>query len=259
MEKTQGANGAILEVCRRICRSLNSSAIIIVILLDTYCKAGGAGMGYHLAGFEVVGVDREPQPRYPFRFIQADAVEYILEHGHLYDVIHASPPCQIHSKAGKAAMATHGVEYIDWIPATRAALEKIGVPYVIENVPFSGLRPDLRLFGYMFELPIIRERWFELGNGIWALNPTIAKPRGKSVSEGDFITVAGSGNSLNRKRIGDKMEYVNQFKEWKGSVKDSWSYAMGIDWMNTRELAQAIPPAYTKYIGKLIIKQLSGL
>lgn len=225
-------------------------------LLDLYCGAGGCSMGYHQAGFTPTGVDRHEMPRYPFEFIRADAMEVLadVEYCRQFDLIHGSPPCQAHSKAGKAAMATHGKHYKDMIPSTRKALEKIGVPYVLENVPHSGLRPDLKLYGYMFGLKVIRERWFELGNGIWALNPMCEKPAG-SVSEGDYVTVAGNGHKFNRRRVGDRMIYVNLFKEWKGNITDTWSYAMGIDWMTRKELAQAIPPAYTKYIGELIKSQ----
>jgi DNA (cytosine-5)-methyltransferase 1 len=228
------------------------------LLLDTFCKAGGAAMGYHLAGYEVVGVDIEPQPNYPFQFIQADAIEYIRTHGHRFDVIHASPPCQGHSKAGKGCIVSHGKEYIDLIPATRQALEAVQRPYIIENVPFSGIRPDLKLFGYAFGLPVIRERWFELGGGIWAMCPVIPRTH-LQVSNGDLVTVAGNGHRLNRRRQGHRMVYVHEFKGWRGNVVDTWSHALEIHWMKTaRELANAIPPAYTQHIGAIVLPQLKS-
>ena len=99
-------------------------------LLDLYCCAGGAGAGYHLAGFDVVGVDIEKQGNYPFHFIQADAIQYLLKHGHEFDVIHASPPCQAHSNAQKI----QGNNHVDLIDPTRDALISIGKPWIIENV-----------------------------------------------------------------------------------------------------------------------------
>jgi len=88
------------------------------VLLDAFCKAGGAGMGYHLAGFEVIGVDIEPQPRYPFKFVQADALEFITTHGHEFDIIHASPPCQFYSVTSSLSNGDHP----DLIKATRDSL-----------------------------------------------------------------------------------------------------------------------------------------
>lgn len=104
-------------------------------LLDLFSCAGGAGVGYRRAGFEVTGVDIADQPRYPFEFIQADAIEYVLAHGHEYDVIHASPPCQVHSITANA----HDNAHPDLLEPTRAALIEIGRPYIIENVWLGGL------------------------------------------------------------------------------------------------------------------------
>ncbi|MEZ5195082.1 MAG: DNA cytosine methyltransferase [Bacteroidales bacterium] len=128
-------------------------------ILDTYCKAGGASRGYAEAGFQVVGVDIEPQPNYPFPFIQADAVEFIRKNGKDFDAIHASPPCQkfscstgSHRKAGKS--------YPDLIEPTRKALEATGKPFIMENVSQAPLRHDLILMGHMFNLWVIRKRIF---------------------------------------------------------------------------------------------------
>src|SRR5262245_38235984 len=101
-------------------------------LLDLFCGAGGAAMGYHRAGFEVVGVDHRPQPRYTFPFVRGDALEYALAHGREYDAIHASPPCQAYSALRARAP---GRRYPDLFVATRSALEAVGKPWVVENVP----------------------------------------------------------------------------------------------------------------------------
>ena len=136
-------------------------------LLDLFCCAGGAGMGYSRAGFDVVGVDIAPQPRYPFEFIQAEAIEYVKAHGHEYDAIHASPPCQASSALTKGT--NRGRIYEDLIPQTRAALGASGRPYVIENVQGSDLRRDATLCGEMFGLAVIRHRYFEVSG--FALTP----------------------------------------------------------------------------------------
>ena len=103
-------------------------------LLDLFCCAGGAGEGYRLAGFDVTGVDIEPQPKNPHRFVLGDAIQYLEEHGNEYDAVHASPPCQAYTKAGKQ-WRKEGRVYADLISKTRDALRKLGKPYVIENVP----------------------------------------------------------------------------------------------------------------------------
>jgi DNA (cytosine-5)-methyltransferase 1 len=135
-----------------------------VRLLDLYAGAGGAGMGYHQAGFTVTGIDIDPQPDYPFEFIQADAVAYLATHGHEYDAIHASPPCQTHSALTKGNRARGWADgHRDFIAVTRALLDHLGQPYVLENVQGSTLRRDLTLCGEMFGLDVIRHRYFELG------------------------------------------------------------------------------------------------
>lgn len=204
-------------------------------LLDTFCKAGGAGAGYARAGFEVTGVDIEPQPRYPYAFTQGDAIEYILAHGHEYDVIHASPPCQAYTKSAKEWRGKRKA-YPDLIKATRSALISTGRPYVIENVPGAPLLDPTTLCGLMFGLLTIRHRLFET-NFTWeapehpATHPLQVR-MGRPVKEGEYIQVVGhfSGASYARK-------------------------AMGIEWMTIAELAQAIPPAYTEWIGKQMVER----
>ena len=114
------------------------------VLLDLFCGAGGAAVGYHRAGFDVIGVDLRPQPSYPFRFVQADALEYLAAHGRDFDAIHASPPCQHYTVARK--IHDSGDRHPDLVDAVRARLVAVGVPWVIENV--VGVRwaisPSLR-------------------------------------------------------------------------------------------------------------------
>lgn len=215
-------------------------------LLDAYCCAGGAGYGYHLAGFEVVGVDIDPQPNYPFEFHQGDAVEFIKEHGAEFDAIHASPPCQAHTTLTKGNVHRGiGLDHIDLIPATREALEASGRPFVIENVEGAPLQADVVLCGLMFGLKVFRHRLFELGG--WAmLSPAHPTHVGHRVAgwrhgvkyDGDMFAVYGDGGG-------------------KGSVQE-WQQAMGIDWTTERsEIAEAIPPAYTQYIGAQLLTQLA--
>lgn len=212
------------------------------LLLDLFCCAGGAGMGYHRAGFDVVGVDIAPQPDYPFDFIQADALDYAVSHGMSYAAIHASPPCQASCALTKGTNA--GREYQQLIPATRAILAYFTVPTVIENVQGSGLRRDLTLCGEMFGLGVIRHRYFEL-SGFDAMQPTHQPHRGRvrgwrhgEYHDGPYVAVYGEGGG-------------------KGSVQE-WQQAMGIDWTDERKtLAEAIPPAYTEFIGRQIMKAVA--
>jgi hypothetical protein len=205
-------------------------------LLDLFCCGGGAGMGYHRAGFEVVGVDIDGShaATYPFEFHQGDALEYLKEHGHEFDAVHASPPCQ--SSCTLTAGTNRGREYLNLIPDTREAFELLTVPTVMENVQGSDLRRDLTLCGEMFGLGVIRHRYFELGG--WAVGAPEHKPhRGRVAGwrhgtfyPGPYFAVYGNGGG-------------------KGTV-EQWQTAMGIDWLTDRvELAEAIPPAYTEWIG----------
>lgn len=212
------------------------------LLLDAFCGAGGAAMGYYRAGFDVVGVDIVPQPRYPFEFNQGDALEFIAAHGHKFDVIHASPPCQVYSVTSSLSTGDHPA----LIEPTRAALAKSGRPYVIENVPGSPLKNPLVLCGTMFGLRVIRHRLFETAPPIW-FAPGHCQHIGRvaPIFWGDLIKAGyqpGAGTVL------DKFQYISV--AGKNFLKRDGQIAMGIDWMSTAELAQAIPPAYTEYIGK---------
>lgn len=193
-------------------------------LLDLFCGAGGAAMGYYRAGFDVVGVDSKYQPRYPFKFIQADAMEYLAAHGHEYDAIHASPPCQEYSRAKQLHP---DIQYPDLVEPVRKLLVKTGKPYVIENVPGAPLETPMILKGSMFGLKVKRDRLFE-SNGLMLAPPPYQRAK-------KIYSVFGKG--------GGKRD---------GTAKE-WSDAMGIDWMSVRELSQAIPPAYTEHVGRQLL------
>lgn len=210
-------------------------------LLDLFCGAGGASMGYHRAGFEVVGVDINPQPDYPFEFHQADAVRYATEFGHEFDVIHASPPCQSQTALTKGT--NQGRTYPNLIAETRAALRQSIRPFVIENVQGSEVRPDITLCGETFGLGVLRHRVFEMGGWV-ATQPAHAPHRGRvrgwrhgQYYDGPYLAVYGNGGG-------------------KGTV-DEWRDAMGIDWTSNRKsISEAIPPAYTEHLGVQLIEQL---
>lgn len=215
------------------------------ILLDTFCKAGGASMGYYNAGFDVVGVDKDPQPNYPFEFIQADAIEFLYARGNEFDVCGASPPCQKYSKS-TAVAKSRGKTYPDLVPATRVALIKTGRPYIIENVPQAPVRPDVILTGNMFGLPIIRKRHFETSFFMFTL-PLI--PEFRKVGE-ELASIFGkcSSDRAPFDRLGCK------------TIRESWAKAMGINWhMTEAELSEAIPPAYTEFIGRALMQTLYNL
>lgn len=218
-------------------------------LLDLFCKQGGCSVGYHRAGFTVTGVDKDKQPRYPYEFHQADALEFLRLHGHEYDVIHASPPCQGYSRS--TAPHRSNTVYADLLPITRDELEAIGKPYIIENVPGAPMRQDIRLSGQMFGLKVVRWRWFELGGGLWIMNPYPPTIRKGIVARGEAVSVFGSGSYKKSKHDADPI-----FK--KESIQATWSYAMGIDWMNRDGLREAIPPRYTEWIGEMIFEQVKA-
>ena len=197
------------------------------LLLDLFCKAGGAARGYHDAGFDVVGVDWEPQPHFPYRFIQADALEYLAAHGGEYDAFHASPPCQFFSVL---TGPQHKANHPNYIPAVRNALRLAGRPCVIENV--AGARRHLTepvmLCGSMFGLGVRRHRFFECSHP-----PLLLPPCDHS---GTPVLVSG----VTRRKGEHRRE--NSAQECRE--------AMGIDWMTRAELDEAIPPAYTLFLGR---------
>lgn len=197
-------------------------------------------MGYHRAGFDVVGVDIAPQPRYPFEFHQGDAIKFLMEHHREFDAFHASPPCQAHTNAQKIM----GNDHPDFIVATRAAFELIGKPWVIENVPGAPLLDPIELCGCMFNgLRTYRPRLFETNvRTIGLANKPVHREHvarttkmGRPPQPGEFMHVVGNFSG------------VQQARE-----------AMGIDWMTRDGLRESIPPAYTEFIGGQLMLALEG-
>jgi DNA (cytosine-5)-methyltransferase 1 len=214
-------------------------------------------MGYHQAGFEVVGVDINPQPRYPFEFHQGDALEYARLHGHEFDAIHASPPCQKFSAMTKGRWQDR--EHPDLIEPTRDLLIALGKPFIIENVPGAPLHNPVMLCGSMFQLrsacgaELRRHRYFELSFSIGLVPPC-------QHGAGSAIGVYGGGQNPNRKRVigvygghGRDRRRVENTQDFSVEARRE---AMGIDWMTGAELSQAIPPAYTKFIGEQLLEQI---
>ena len=218
-------------------------------LLDLFCGAGGAGMGYHRAGFdEVVGVDIAPQKNYPFEFVQGDALEYVLEHGGEFDAIHASPPCQGYSILRNLPWLKDK-DYPMLIDPVRELLEGVGKPWVIENVMGAHL-PAGWLCGAMFGIPIYRHRYFET-SWFW-MQP------GHPKHEGVIRSGRHLGNRGNDMVVGinDPKRHSHSGTSWPQHAGANWKQAakaMNIDWMKRQELTQAIPPAYTEYMGKGLI------
>ena len=222
-------------------------------LLDLFCGAGGAAKGYHQAGFDVVGVDINPQPNYPYTFFQSDALDFLGEAVDKFypfnycDAIHASPPCQAYTE-----LNNNKTEHPRLIAPVRRLLEMTGIPYVIENVP--GARLDMvnpvSLVGWQFGLGVKRERLFEAN---W-----------------DLISPSGNSRPERRKYL------VYEHGKWRwtpnvpvygsGGRKavEYWPYAMGVGdtwddcWMTRSELAEAIPPAYTEFVGKQLLAHIES-
>jgi DNA (cytosine-5)-methyltransferase 1 len=214
-------------------------------LLDLFCCAGGAGVGYNRAGFEVVGVDNKPQPNYPFPFIQADALKLDSAFIASFDAIHASPPCQSYSDLAKRN--GNGHMWPRLIEPVRDMLIASGLAYVIENVDGAPLINPVVLCGTMFKgLRVLRHRLFE-SNFMIMVPPHTKHPKvhtfdkrkshyGKTNDMIDFVQVTGGGNCSI------------------AAARD----AMGIDWMTKNELNEAIPPAYTEFIGKQLLTHLQA-
>lgn len=210
-------------------------------LLDLFCGAGGAAMGYYLAGFDVVGVDIAPQPRYPFEFHQGDALEYCAANGHEFDVIHASPPCQAYS----VTKSIHRNDHPAMIEVTRDVLIAARRPYVIENVIGAPLRNPLMLCGSMFVgLRVYRHRLFECNPQLFVAPATCHHSFKMPASKGQYHELNGD-NFITC--VG------HNFKTADGRI------AMGIDWMTRAELSQAIPPAYTEYIGRQLLQRMKDV
>jgi DNA (cytosine-5)-methyltransferase 1 len=210
-------------------------------LLDLYCGAGGAGEGYRRSGFAIVGVDKKKQPNYPFEFTHADVLDLTADFLAQFDAIHASPPCQFFS----TSTPTHTrSKHPNLIPATRAMLIATGKPYIIENVggARSHLINPLMLCGTMFNLRVLRHRYFENNFGL-GFAPALCN---------HYLPVEKQGRPVNP---------VTHFHCVTGNFTnhDYARQAMGISWTKVRpELAQAIPPAYTEYVGKNLMEYLTN-
>ena len=205
-------------------------------LLDLYCCAGGASFGYEQAGFDVTGIDIEPQPKYRGKFIQTDAIEYLKANWQNFDAVHASPPCQKHSMASMQFRLT-GKEYPDLIAPTRKAIIETGLPYIIENVPGSPLINPVELCGAMFGLRTYRHRLFESNFEIKV--PEHPKHIAKNAKMG------------RKAKPEEFIQYVGHFS----GVKEVGEM-LGLNWFGQYELAQSIPPAYTKFIGEQLLSFL---
>ena len=221
----------------QVIQVLSQAQLLLMKLLDLYCKAGGASKGYQLAGFEVVGVDIKKQKRYPYEFIQADCLELMkdIEFLKSFDVIAASPPCQTHSITQHLRNAQgRSTDKVDLIPQTREALIASGKPYVIENVPGSPLIEPIQMCGSYFGLKVRRHRRFESNL------PIVGSPC-KHKEQGKPVGVYGSMRDEIPKG-GHTAKTIEEARE-----------AMGIDWMIWGELVEAIPPVYTQEIGKQLL------
>jgi DNA (cytosine-5)-methyltransferase 1 len=221
-------------------------------LLDLYCCAGGAARGYQLAGFHVTGIDIAPQPRYAGDvFIQADALAYVREHGREYDAIHASPPCQQYTQAQRIQNRQHQ----KLIEPTRELLALSGKPWVIENVPGAPLRVDLILCGSMFglhyrNLTLYRHRWFEFGNFAYSIFAPAS-----CAHHNTAISIFGH-TVLGAPKNGVSYRHPNEREHLSVAVGRA---VMGCEWMTRDELSEAIPPAYTTFIGAQLMQALEQL
>lgn len=227
-------------------------------ILDLFCGAGGAAMGYHQAGFEVVGVDIRKQPNYPFTFVQADALEImrafldlgpwpgneIVEALEIIDGIHASPPCQRFSSSTR-----HPGTHPDLITPLRPLLQQTSLPYVIENVPNAPLFGTVQLCGSTFGLKVRRHRWFECNFPVEKLRcmhweqetekPFILQRSGRWFRS-SIVEVAGHGTPSGK---------GGEFWPWAMGCGETWTDC----WMTPWELKEAVPPAYTNYIGRQLL------
>jgi DNA (cytosine-5)-methyltransferase 1 len=203
-------------------------------LLDLFCCQGGASAGYVRAGFDVVGVDIDAQPRYPYPFVQGDAVAYLREHGPEFDAVHASPPCQGYSNAQRIQQRDHPLLIDD----VRELLGALGKPYVIENVRGAPLKAPIELCGTSFGLRTYRHRLFESNIALHQpahMDHALRQIKmGRPVREGDFYQAVGNFSNVGYARAD-----------------------MGVPWMNRDGIRECIPPAYAHYVGMHLIEALA--
>jgi DNA (cytosine-5)-methyltransferase 1 len=200
------------------------------LLLDLFCCQGGASAGYVAAGFDVIGVDIDPQPRYPYRFLQGDALAALDRLGEHVDAVHASPPCQGYSNAQRI----QGREHPMLIDAVRERLEELGKPYVIENVPGAPLKAPIELCGGTFGLRTYRHRLFESNAGLLQPahrpHPVPQVKMGRPLKVGDYYQAVGNFSNV---------PYVRA--------------DMGVPWMSRDGIRESIPPVYAQYVGGFLI------
>lgn len=234
-------------------------------LLDLFCGAGGAAMGYHRAGFEVVGVDINPQPNYPFELVQLDAFQWLEDGGHWdegrwphytsdFDAIHASPPCQAFTQmsARWRGKGTKADEHPDLLTPTLELLRPLDIPWVVENVQGAGhiMRTTLGLHGGMFGLGVHRPRLFESNVLLLAARASQTEsPIGVYGTKPDGRTTYRYRNNGNYKG----KSLIRAAK----SIEEARE-VMGIDWMSWDEIREAIPPAYTEFIGTQLMAHLKA-
>lgn len=212
-------------------------------LLDLFCCEGGAAVGYHRAGFDVVGVDIEPQPNYPFLFIQADALDVLAHPSTLgCDAIHASPPCQSYATMSNR----HGSHEPELIDVVRGLLRDTGLPYVIENVCGARrhMRSPIMLHGGHFGLNVYRPRLFE-SNVLLAPPPKAPRPRNAAAiygrrDDGRRLWTRSDGSELRAARLPEARE------------------AMEMPWASWNGVREAIPPAYAEFVGRQLLRHLEA-
>ena len=235
-------------------------------MLDAYCRMGGSSAGYVAAGARVIGVDKKDcSDGYAgHEFVQGDAIAFIRRYGHLFSLIHTGPPCQGQIRITKANRKRDGWtdKHVNLIPDTRAALDDVGVPYVIENGPSEHLRSDVELCGLMFGLPLLRHRAFELG-GWSATQPehpgALNHPGELTIGwrHGCLRTIEPTTCPLHRRWCRGTVYGVYGKGGGKPSVPDA-QRALGIHWMDDiDDLNEAIPPAYTSWLGREFVMGVS--
>lgn len=196
-------------------------------LLDLFSGAGGAARGYQLAGFHVTGVDVKPQPRYAGNsFVLGDALGYLAEHGGEYDAIHASPPCQTFARV--TSWRGDRGDHPDLLAPTMHMLGCLDMPWVVENVPEAPLRRDLILCGTQFGLAVKRHRIFQLGN--WHAFQLLPP-----------------------------CHHHRRLLPFMHKAERAFADAMECTWMTKHEARQAIPPAYTQFIGEQLLAELAHI
>lgn len=219
-------------------------------LLDLFCGEGGASMGYHLAGFDVTGVDAKAMPRYPFAFVKANVMGLDPNWLAQFDVIAASPPCKVHT----AMKAFSGAHHLDLIPQTRAMLKASGKFYVIENVMGAPLIDPIMLCGSAFGMHVERHRLFE--SNVRLTSPGCHHAAQHANSPGYPYADYHSGIKVMK-----TSPVVSVFGRGRGfgpGETDLWRRVMQMSWASKDGLREAIPPPYTKFIGEQIIKKCTG-